>query len=724
MKYKHITVKPSDGGQLMMDSSAENAGIANYTEKTNFRRYLDKEIRREGFDYFAPKPSNHGVDPFPSQAQDPITFIYTATRPNGDKALIVGVEENDGVHLYKYKGSLNNNYVESGYWPSDYTDTSTAGWLKITGDTSPLPDKSKRLQAVTVNGTTVFNNGVDLPVAYRLEWAEVKPVYQIREAGIVSVESISDYSGMLCVGNVTQTTSGQVDLFDTDAYGTIMDGTSVFHSRLANSEISSPLNWAAVNSGWIDEYSIRLDLKGHPLSFSIGDEITITGAGALGGNHTAKVHKVHTGGEVTPTLGTGGAYIVPAHGRRYWVVSATGGSCTYKDKKYYDGSYILTDYSQERIYLNVGTPVEIHDSSYLILSDPADTSVSGTDVALSSSGVSFAGFTDLADDGDSIVNMEPLQNSLIVYKDKEIVQVEFTANESAPFRTRLIKTEENNLYFKNSLLTLDGETHFFAGRDAFYLFGLGDSAPREIQLGRLVREKFFQNAFISNTKNVFSSQNRLTDEVWINFLENGSPVSLCWNYVDQSFSYTDMGNTASAMITRPRSASEEAMYLMGFSNGVLCFYGLSDKNQWNWGNTRKIFYRRNEFDLDDPAAAEKLGYTSILKSGRGDFGDSYNEKTLRGYVLIAASSQPADHDVKVKLTAFGNPFDTTGIELMDGGEYTLSNLQAQNLIPLFGKAHLLQDTITIDGKDNPVEITARIFDVSGVKTRSETRQPS
>lgn len=701
----------------MSDLSSENAGIQNYVEKLNFRRYLDREIRREGHDYFAPKDGVYVGSPFPSGTQDPITFYHEATRPNGDRAIIVGVEKNDGVHLYRYRGTDNGKYVKDDYVADDYFKDSFDEWYEITEN--PIPGTTNRLQAVTINGTTVFNNGEDLPYAWRLEWEYIKPIYQLREAGVISAVSMAEYAGMLFLGNVRQAL-GEIDLFATDPYGDFSEAAAQYHNRLIFSEINDPELWSGSNKGYIIEGKWRVDLVGSPKSYEIGDEITITGAGVNGGNHTARVYDVVPGEFVTQ--------LVP--GYRYFIVSDDPTDyALYDGVKYYPGDTFIAKYSTQFLQM-VGIPIGsgkkiVYKAAYLLIDEPAATTVEDADVAGVSAATSFSGFDDLADDGASINNMAALQNSLIVYKDKEIVQIEFTANRDNPFNYRLIRTQENNLYFRNTLINLDGEKHFFAGREGFYLFGLADPAPREILNGRFCRNLFFRNAFRNKTKDVYVSQNLLTNEVWVHYKDvSGLRKELCWNYIDDSWSVTDVQASCSGMAFKPGSVEEESIFIIGFDNGVLGVYGLSEKEQVNWGNARQIIYRRSVFDLVNASTATKSGYTSILKSGTGDFGDAYNEKTVRSYVLGAASSQPQNTEVDIKLTMFLNPFDTTGTELMDGGTYTMSNIETNNLVPVYGKGSLLQDTITVTGKDNPLEISARIFDISGIDTNSETRMPA
>lgn len=87
------------------------------------------------------------------------------------------------------------------YFDSDYFNDNPGEWLVIgTG----FSDEGKRWQAVDLNGYVVLNNGVDLPQAYRVEWSEVKPIYELRELGVASVGVVSELESYLIIENVRQ----------------------------------------------------------------------------------------------------------------------------------------------------------------------------------------------------------------------------------------------------------------------------------------------------------------------------------------------------------------------------------------------------------------------------------------------------------------------------------------------------------------------------------------
>src|ERR1051325_613896 len=64
--YQALEIRPKDGGALLSNLSDDTAAFANYAIKLNFRRYIDRELRREGHDYFKGNTEIElGKQPFP-----------------------------------------------------------------------------------------------------------------------------------------------------------------------------------------------------------------------------------------------------------------------------------------------------------------------------------------------------------------------------------------------------------------------------------------------------------------------------------------------------------------------------------------------------------------------------------------------------------------------------------------------------------------------------------
>lgn len=82
-----------------------------------------------------------------------------------------------------------------------YFTTETGSW-KLIG--SGFSAHGHRWEALNLNGYTVLNNGVDLPMTYRVEEDSVIPIYELRENGIAYCGTIAMLNDILLLGDVTQ----------------------------------------------------------------------------------------------------------------------------------------------------------------------------------------------------------------------------------------------------------------------------------------------------------------------------------------------------------------------------------------------------------------------------------------------------------------------------------------------------------------------------------------
>ena len=280
-RYTSVTAKPTDGGQLFTALSKEFAGPANYIQKLDWRRELDQEIRREGYDWFSPSgASDANGNAFPASTE--INLVHMVRRPNGEVAIIVGTK----THLYRYQKSDDVTYVSGDYFDSEYIDNTPDNWITIG---SGYSSSGNRWQAVNINGYAVFNNGVDLPVSYRVEHETVTPLYELRENGIASVDSMAVYNGILMLGNIDLVDDLNTWMAGSSPYGVVTGNTTRYHTRIIWSQIREPLKWASPTPGSITEGSQTLTLKYPAKSYAIGDKITVTGAGTDGGNLSSTI---------------------------------------------------------------------------------------------------------------------------------------------------------------------------------------------------------------------------------------------------------------------------------------------------------------------------------------------------------------------------------------------------------------------------------------------------
>ncbi len=180
-----------------------------------------------------------------------INLVHNIRRPNGKMAIVVGTK----TTLYRFYSfedgdyvgiDLDTNYMEvsgvgtpyfviaaeyvtlpanpEGYivevGPGTPYFQDTNGAWKIIG--SGFSADGGRWEAENINGWAVFNNGLDLPVTYRVEDEEVKPLYELREAGVAFVGSIAEYAGVLMCFDIAQIKPDVLaDQFEHESSGSI-----------------------------------------------------------------------------------------------------------------------------------------------------------------------------------------------------------------------------------------------------------------------------------------------------------------------------------------------------------------------------------------------------------------------------------------------------------------------------------------------------------------------
>jgi len=128
---KSITIEPATGGQLRTAISAERPGILHYTVKSDWRRELDREVRREGHDYFWPLTyyvvdgaCPLGNQPFPQNQPTapavslPLNLVHLVQAANGETTPVVGTETTLYT-FYPARTSLIGPYFEPGEVPDD-----------------------------------------------------------------------------------------------------------------------------------------------------------------------------------------------------------------------------------------------------------------------------------------------------------------------------------------------------------------------------------------------------------------------------------------------------------------------------------------------------------------------------------------------------------------------------------------------------------------------------
>jgi hypothetical protein len=106
-RYVHKTVRPSDGGRLLTATAEETVGISNYVEKQNFRRDLDGEVRREGWELLSGHVEiGDSDDPQPASS---VRLLHEFTDHLGAPRLVAA----RGGALYAFIPNTGTDYVRN-----------------------------------------------------------------------------------------------------------------------------------------------------------------------------------------------------------------------------------------------------------------------------------------------------------------------------------------------------------------------------------------------------------------------------------------------------------------------------------------------------------------------------------------------------------------------------------------------------------------------------------
>lgn len=664
-RYKSVSISPSKGGALMSRVSASEAGVANYLVKRDWRRDSDYEMRREGYDYFGDfEGLATGLQPFPagSSSTDPVTLIHMVRSETGKTQVLAGT----ATALYVFNAleyeyvldpnSANNPYVsnvnvQGGVEPC----FAFLEWQQIG---SGFSANGRRWEAVNINGYTILNNGVDLPVYWKIGDQQVTPMTELRDLGVAHVGTIAAYNNILMIGDVREIPLSDHNTWmnGSTPYGQYPDGLSTdrYQYRLLWSSINNPTEFGAVVGCTSTNGNNALTLSFPSESFLSGDKVVVIGAGVNGGNLFTTISNIS------------------------------------------------------------GTTVT--------LADQASHSNSSALIQKQSSIGSITGYDDLEDDASGILKMGELMGQLVIYKDTSSFLAKYTGTVSSPFSfTRLPLSPGKSLYYKNTLTIVDGKYHIYAGRSAFYRFDLQNRQPIEVSVLDRCSDTFFDdsNTNIGNTDQIFASNNSITKEVWFCFPSSSSDKALCLDTRYGTVSTTSINITSALTVKRPTlnivPVESEDWFVMGTSDGVVLLYGSVDRALPWWGGKDEIYYRRSS----RTNTTDTEGYDSTLSSGLTDMGDQFNEKDLRSYLPALSSQQESLTNLGLEVRIY-TAETQTGTEI--SGAHHVIDEPNEALVSLFLRAHNFRDELKVTGKDNPVRVASRTYEVSRIGSRSAIRR--
>lgn len=371
----------------------------------------------------------------------------------------------------------------------------------------------------------------------------------------------------------------------------------------------------------------------------------------------------------------------------------------------------------------------------------------------------LVGFDDLLDDGSAIVAIKSLREALIVYKETSIIVGEYQAVAGAAYNFRRAIQTDMTPWYKHAVVTVDGLYHLYPGSTNFYRFDLVNRQPVEVEQFRLAESLFYQQADLSDPYEVFAVDNAVANEIWFCYPGLNGDYAMRFDYRFGTLSTTSIEANAGAVVVNPITgddwfvfANADKLYRYGLvaapekagtgtqSTTTVTAPGgpfLPRHVGWTlkWADGTHVaitgYTSATAVTVDTSATKTSQGFTlipaiwhrdgsnydSILESGLEGWGNQFSEKRMNQYVLLPSGKSP-DFSATLQLYGVRNAAETP-TELFS---YSMTSVKTENMVPTHEIANYFRDKLTVSGKNNPAEISARIFSVTGVDSRSFNRQ--
>jgi hypothetical protein len=876
---------PNSASAIVPTSATFYQGIVTLQVGSGHTYIAGEKIRVSGFteadyngdfevSYVSGATVNYAIDTEPTTpatgtgllvSNEPINLVHQAVRPNGKVAHIVGTK----TRLFRFfsfedsdyfEGTPSDPYFEDAGVPGDeYFSSNQGDWIQIA---TGLSINGKRWQSVNINGWSVFNNSVDLPLTYRVEDTVAHPIYELREQGIAAVECIEELNGILNAGGVLEIQSDALE--EVLRPQLIQSSEGVTASQSGTTVTSTSEFFSSVYVGryivW-DDGTTPVEITGHtsPKVVTVGASATTphgtfrlrTKAAQTGCPFSTPVTASVAASSTTVTADTASSFVSGDVGKTlrfvngfesviasrtsdtiveltdaapvavtdlpYWlidtgddVVEAESGVFTGSDlvgsvlvwdsgeqriiTEYVDSTHVkvnseyavasgfisienpdtyaaFTDYSKtnriqyrhlwsavddptrfaavlsgsitagsrtlvldgtarslergdEITILGAGTLggnltttiTGIAGGRVIGLQNPAITTAVGAGVQRSDAIGSIVGQADLQDDSSAIVNMKRLRDKLVIYKDTSIIIASYTGLVESPFSYHIVRVPEGrSLYFRNLLISIDTDSHVFAGRNSFYSFDLTTQMPKLVPELENCRNLFFDEVAISDDDEIFATHCAPTSEVWIAYPGTSGDRALRWSYKYGNVATSSFPVLAAATMDRPEIGNLEGVsenwFVMGMDGGTVCIYGKTDQPMAAWADD-EIFYTRSA----NPYSATKGTYVATITYGLADFGLPYDEKILT-QVMPYFGVRSDDVDIAFSIYSSRVPSETP--ELLD--TTSITSPLTSSAVPMHFMGHYFQDSYQVTINEQVARFKGRQFDVRPVSSNSKVR---
>lgn len=705
------------GGRLVTTLSKNIVGPADYVQKDNWRRQRDVEIRREGWLAFAPLAAiaNQGV----YDAALTCTRIIELVRPDGTKALI-GFSRS-AVKLF-------SNTL--GTWSTIGSGYSASG---------------KRWQVVTINGTLIANNGVDLPFYYEVGDGAVTPMYELREVGIASVGRIAENNGFLVIADITEIQAILLQGF-MRGWSTYTVGSTVAKAAdytIVNADSGKQFNFttgnlstkyatlpAAPTTGfyvWIKKVDVTVGgfVSILPMGFSMStvndtvlvwwDEVTEQWAlvffpsGVIPADAPYGIPPSNITNRF-PWAVANSEYGLPTQWAPVFSVLMTAASATI------DLPFASTvfDAGETRVAVINGGPLGgtlggQEDSPYGILV----TGVSGRTLTLETSTdasltyprvVQVLRWTDVSSlvgryllqgDNSAITSLVSLRNWLIVCRETGFYLGRYTGDPGAPFVFTPSYSGPDVPLWPDAIANVKSDYILYPARgNRMYQYD-GVTFPKLHDVCDDAGSLFFGTD--SQAAEIYAVDNTITREWW--FCYPDRTIAFDYDTPGGTVSKIDQLFDAAAIIHKTNTTDVWMVMAIGrfiYTYGLV--YGITPIQTW---------------------LRAGVAVQSVMKFGLNAFGDNANEKLLLNFTPILASSSP-DVDLEVQIYSAHNP-SATPVALLAPVE-SLPTPQGNNFVTLCFQALYVQDQITlVEATDIDAHFQMRIWEVEYIGGRGITR---
>lgn len=716
---KQFQIPVIQGGRLITSVSANMVGPANYVRKLNFRRDKDQEIRREGWLDFSPIPAVANQNVY--DAALTCTRLVELVRGDGTKA-ILGFSRS-AVRLF---------------------DNTAGTWSTIGSGYSA---SGKRWQVVTINGTLVANNGVDLPFYWNIGDAAVTAMKELREVGVASVGRIIENSGFLIIADITEIFAEVLPLF-MRGWSTFTSGTTT--AKAANFTITNPEVDDTFNVTTGASTIVATLPAAPPTGFYVWIVKVDAGAGSVITSPVIEVSPVvlDTNTDkalvywdateeqwvavtfplgVVPadaTYGSPPSYITQ---RLPWAVAngeygePTQWAPAFQVLMAAAGTSLVLPFAssvfvagQTRVAVINGGPLggtlggqEDSPNGILVtvVSGRTLTIETTTDVGLTYPRVvtvmrwtdvsSLVGRYDLQGDNSAITSLATLRDWLVVVRETGFYMGRYTGDPSAPFVFTPKYSGSNVPLWPDAIASIKSDYLLYPGRGNRMFKFDGVTWPEIHEVTDLASTLFFSG--YDQDDEVFCVDNPITKEIWWCY----SDKTVCFDYDTQGGTVSELDQAFDAAATVHKTATNDVWFIMAitrflYTNGLV--YGATNIQTW----------------LRDGVAVD-----SILKFGLNSFGDQANEKMLLSLTPILASSSP-DVDLEVQVYSTYNPNGALTTLLVPAE--SLPTPKGDNFVALCFQALYFQDEITlVETTDIDARYSMRILDVDLVKASGVTR---